>query len=384
MQRRQRQRAEGVKLSVPVAFSKHLNPEDAAFLLAEVLRHVLFIRGQLPMPYRQLLKTLEEREERDRVAAEEAAAARVSQEAGAGEGEAGSRLRSAAFSKKRVKGGRSLARAPAHRRARKALTALEETTASIEQAFADAARKNRPVLEALILLGASHLSPREIYSVIFPGASAGVCGDLAGVCAGRSDGGSGRGARGKISVDACSRKLVRCLVGGMSGVTFRGLGSCRVHIFLRIADAPVRDLHVLHAIPAASANLASTEVRVSRSRPAPKVSIVLSNVPASNSQVQACPNRGGAGGSVLGESPRQGQPKVEGGGDGCRTVEVSSEEGMKRGRCVENEEGGRGGGGGRAPRGRGVASACVPQAGGAEELRQLGELIARLLPKRNG
>lgn len=50
---------------------------------------------------------------------------------------------------------------------------------------------------------------REIYSVIFPGASAGVCGDLAGVCAGRSDGGSGRGARGKISVDACSRKLVR-------------------------------------------------------------------------------------------------------------------------------------------------------------------------------
>ena len=38
MQRRQRQRAEGVKLSVPVAFSKHLNPEDAAFLLAEVRR----------------------------------------------------------------------------------------------------------------------------------------------------------------------------------------------------------------------------------------------------------------------------------------------------------------------------------------------------------
>lgn len=24
----------------------------------------------------------------------------------------------------------------------------------------------------------------------------------------------------------------------MSGVTFRALGSCRVHIFLRIADAP--------------------------------------------------------------------------------------------------------------------------------------------------
>lgn len=51
--------------------------------------------------------------------------------------------------------------------------------------------------------------PREIYSVTFPEASAGVCGDLAGVGVGRSDGGSGRGARGKISVDACSRKLVR-------------------------------------------------------------------------------------------------------------------------------------------------------------------------------
>lgn len=68
-----------------------------------------FVRRAILNPARQ---TLEEREERDRVAAEEAAAARVSQEAGAGEGEAGSSLRSAAFSKKRVKGGRSLARAP--------------------------------------------------------------------------------------------------------------------------------------------------------------------------------------------------------------------------------------------------------------------------------
>lgn len=45
--------------------------------------------------------------------------------------------------------------------------------------------------------------------MIFPGNSAGACGDFAGVGIGRSDGGSGGGsARGKVSVDACSRKLV--------------------------------------------------------------------------------------------------------------------------------------------------------------------------------
>lgn len=42
----------------------------------------------------------------------------------------------------------------------------------------------------------------------FPEYSAGACGDFAGVVIGRSDGGSGGGARGKVSVDACSRKLV--------------------------------------------------------------------------------------------------------------------------------------------------------------------------------
>ena len=36
--RRQRQRAEGMHLSVPVAFGKYLAPEDSAFLLAEVRR----------------------------------------------------------------------------------------------------------------------------------------------------------------------------------------------------------------------------------------------------------------------------------------------------------------------------------------------------------
>ena len=32
---------------------------------------------------------------------------------------------------------------------------------------------------------------------------------------------------------------VRSVVGEMSSVTFRGLGSCRVHLFLRVADAPL-------------------------------------------------------------------------------------------------------------------------------------------------
>lgn len=48
----------------------------------------------------------------------------------------------------------------AHRRARKLVGVLEEITSAVEEAFADAASKGRPVLEALILLGASHLSPR--------------------------------------------------------------------------------------------------------------------------------------------------------------------------------------------------------------------------------
>ncbi|CAM9236608.1 unnamed protein product, partial [Laminaria digitata] len=392
-QRRQRQRAEGIHLSVPVAFGKQLTPEDSAFLLAEVLRHVLFIRGQLPMPSRQLLKASHatpcwpKREERDKVAAEEAAAvaaARVSQEVGTGEGGSSSGLRPAApLSRKKAKGGRSLARATAHRRARKTLSALEETTANIDQAFADAASKETPVLEALVLLGASHLSPREIYSVTFPEYSAGACGNLAGVGVGRNDGGNGGGARRKISADACSRKLVRCLVGGMSGVTFRGLGSCRVHIFLRLGDAPARDLHAVRAVPAASAVPVGAEdttrsgsrmrgnnpthasagfphgggsqapphtptfirltprpgfkIRVSRSRPAPKVSIMLSTVTASNNEPRTTPNRGGAAGSVLDEAPRQGQrqgqPKVEGEGEGggCRAVAVSFEGGKGRG-----------------------------------------------------
>ena len=58
-------------------------------------------------------QTLEEREERDKVAEEgAAAAARVSEEVGASEGGRGSRLRPAVpLSRRRAKGGRSLARA---------------------------------------------------------------------------------------------------------------------------------------------------------------------------------------------------------------------------------------------------------------------------------
>lgn len=48
----------------------------------------------------------------------------------------------------------------AHRRARKCVGALEEAALALEEAFADAAGKRRPVLEAVVLLGASHLSPK--------------------------------------------------------------------------------------------------------------------------------------------------------------------------------------------------------------------------------
>lgn len=34
---------------------------------------------------------------------------------------------------------------------------------------------------------------------------------------------------------------VRSIVGAMSSVNLRGLGPCRVHVFLRIADAPGQD-----------------------------------------------------------------------------------------------------------------------------------------------
>ncbi|CAM9228263.1 unnamed protein product, partial [Pylaiella littoralis] len=281
--KRQRPDPHGVLVTVPVAFNRYLGCGDAAFVLAEVLRHVLFMRGQLPMPYHQLLQAskasvLDEREERDHDAREKelaaaaeaaaAAAARVSAVTGGGGGGGGSTagpgdvcLASAAAvtsSKRRstrVKSGRPLARTPAHRRARKGLGALDETTRAMEEAFADAAGRGRPVLEALILFGASHLSPsREIYSVTFtqpfPDEGSSKSEDVlqGGEQGGdanttRSDGGGGTGSvQGKSSLaDAYSRKLVRTVVGEMSSVDFRGLGSCRVHIFLRVADAPARD-----------------------------------------------------------------------------------------------------------------------------------------------
>lgn len=48
----------------------------------------------------------------------------------------------------------------------------------------------------------------------------------------------------------------------MSGVTFRGLGACRVHIFLRLADAPAGDLRAVRAARAAAATLDSAEASV--------------------------------------------------------------------------------------------------------------------------
>lgn len=53
---RRRRQEERVDLTVPVTFKRELKVEDEAFLLCEVLLHVLFSRGQLPMPHKQLLK----------------------------------------------------------------------------------------------------------------------------------------------------------------------------------------------------------------------------------------------------------------------------------------------------------------------------------------
>lgn len=43
-------------IKVPVMFKQRLSPAVHASLLAELLRHVLFARGQIPMPYQQLLQ----------------------------------------------------------------------------------------------------------------------------------------------------------------------------------------------------------------------------------------------------------------------------------------------------------------------------------------
>eukprot|EP00752_Nemacystus_decipiens_P004631 g4226.t1 len=351
-----------------------------------MLRHTLFVRGQLPMPYHQLLKVLDEREEHDSIAQQKAAAAaaaasttpaaaaRISGDVGAvnegaevggGGGGRGGRggPRGAATAGGRSRGTRAksrrpLAKASAHRRARKCVGVLEETALVLEEAFADATGKGRPVLEALVLFGASHLSPREIYSVTFAEPSPN------GSPTGEGNRGRG-GVQGKSSLaEAYSRKLVRSVVGEMSSVAFRGLGSCRVHLLLRVADAPVfanpnanaatgsssssnngrgsgtktpnddgtnaaRLPHPTLALSCAppSTPLAATtalqhlvprpgfKIRVSRSRPAPKVSVVLSQrPPAPPSNLSQPPSCSGA----VGGHER----------DGCRGPLAATDEGQ--------------------------------------------------------
>ncbi|CAN0324681.1 unnamed protein product, partial [Ectocarpus sp. 12 AP-2014] len=260
---RKRQHPEQLEVTVPVVFKQHLGSGDAAHVVIEVLRHVLFMRGQLPMPFQQLVKVLDEREERDEVdrqqkstaaAAAAAAAALAAREGRGRTREGGDALGSGLTGtvgrrSMKAKSGRPLAKAPPHRRARKSLRALAETTLAVEEAFADAARKGRPVLEALVLLGASHLSPREIYSVTFGGSSPEEGSESKDNA--RRNTASGGDVRGKSSLaDAYSRTLVRSMVGKMSSMPLRGLGSCRVHLFLRIAEGPVQDLRT--AVPVAN------------------------------------------------------------------------------------------------------------------------------------
>ncbi|CAM9904796.1 unnamed protein product, partial [Scytosiphon promiscuus] len=317
---RQRTQPEEVHVRVPVAFNQHLKCGDAAFVLVELLRSVLFMRGQLPMPAHELLSVRHLGGVRRRgcdqtlpklaiLSDGQALLSRASTAStvSGGDGDDTRGCRTAAGGRKpgrRAKSKRPLAKAPAHRRARKLVAVLEEITLAVEEAFADASRNGRPVLEALILLGASHLSPREVYTVMFAEPS--------------SDGssGNGGGVQGRSGLaEAYARKLVRSMVGAMSSVNLRGLGPSRVHLFLRIADTPAPEApnlatpaaitpHVrvsvlptipadpsptsdmrfqekLHAAPATSARsgaavahlspLPGFKIRVSRSRPAPKV-----------------------------------------------------------------------------------------------------------------
>ncbi|CAM9143651.1 unnamed protein product [Ectocarpus sp. 13 AM-2016] len=333
---RKREHPEQLEVTVPVVFKQHLGSGDAAHVVIEVLRHVLFMRGQLPMPFQQLVKVLDEREGRDEVnrqqkstaaAAAAAAAALAAREVRGRTREGGDALGSGLTGtvgrrrSKKAKSGRPLAKAPPHRRARKSLRALAETTLAVEEAFADAARKGRPVLEALVLLGASHLSPREIYSVTFTRSSPDDGSEIKGTA--RRNSASGGHVRGKSSLaDAYSRTLVRSMVGKMSSMPLPGLGSCRVHLFLRIAEGPVQDIRTAVQVAnetmveasstLTSKTMASTastrssvnsggssstgpppgnsivqrltprpgfKIRISRTRPAPKVSVVLSKRP---------------------------------------------------------------------------------------------------------
>ncbi|CBJ29078.1 hypothetical protein Esi_0134_0007 [Ectocarpus siliculosus] len=259
---RKRQHPEQLEVTVPVVFKQHLRSGDAAHVVIEVLRHVLFMRGQLPMPFQQLVKVLDEREERDEVdrqqksAAAAAAAAALAAREGRGRTREGGDALGSGLTEtvgrrrsKKAKSGRPLAKAPPHRRARKSLRALAETTLAVEEAFADAARKGRPVLEALVLLGASHLSPRKIYSVTFTGSSLDESSESKDTATRNTA--SGGDVRGKSNLaDAYSRTLVRSMVGKMSSMPLRGLGSCRVHLFLRIAEGPVPD--ICTAVPVAN------------------------------------------------------------------------------------------------------------------------------------
>ncbi|CAM9617016.1 unnamed protein product, partial [Ectocarpus fasciculatus] len=293
---RKRQHPEQLEVTVPVVFKQHLGSGDAAHVVIEVLRHVLFMRGQLPMPFQQLGQVLDEREERDEVNRQQKSAAAAAAAAAAAlaareetgipreEGDAlgGGRRPTGTVGRRRskkAKSGRPLAKAPPHRRARKFLRALAETTVAVEEAFKDAARKGRPVLEALVLLGASHLSPREIYSVTFTRAPPDKGSESMDTAT--RNAASGGDVRGKSSLaDAYSRTLVRSMVGKMSSVPLRGLGSCRVHLFLRIAEGPVQDLYT--AVPVAN------EAMVAASSP------LTAETMASTASTRSSVNRGGS------------------------------------------------------------------------------------------
>ncbi|CAM9507728.1 unnamed protein product [Discosporangium mesarthrocarpum] len=270
------------------------------------------------MPFKQLLQVLEERENQDLLQQE----GRLDDEGGGNRRGKNGRRSGGRAHGHGAKGRRLLSRVTAHRRARKTLSALTELSECIKEVFVSAANEGRPVEEALILLGASHLSPREIYSVSFPSCPPAAADDISPPRLSGSPVTSNQGVEGEVKSpsqgDACARKLVRAIIGGTAGINLGELPPSRVHIYLRLpppqpcgddSDASVspRQPVVLspHLRPQPGFRL-----RGSRLRPPPCIFISATNDSSSREG-----SGGGAGGCRVG---------MEGGGLGIWHQVVSS------------------------------------------------------------
>ncbi|CAM9411505.1 unnamed protein product [Choristocarpus tenellus] len=129
----------------------------------------MFARGQLPMPFKQLAQVLEDREHQDQLREEG-----LEYAGGNHSGNRQNNRTEQARGCRRTRGKRLLSSVAAHRRARKALCTISEASICLEHAFQVSLEVGRPVEQALILLGTSYLSPKEIYSISFPSATSDI------------------------------------------------------------------------------------------------------------------------------------------------------------------------------------------------------------------